>query len=234
MVKKAIILVGGKGERFRPLTLATPKPLLPLHGKMILEHILNTLRNQGVKDITLTICYKAEQFRKKIGSGEKFGVNVSYVEEQGPMGTAGFLNLHPIRETTIVINGDDIFFFDLHEFLKKHRKGTTKGGIATLALTQVQDPSSFGTVKLDSSGERILEFVEKGKAASNSVSVGNYIMEPDIMRYVPKKQFVMFEKDIFPQLAREGKLFAYPSKAKWIYARDLADYNMWNSRKSLL
>src|SRR3989344_2473897 len=196
MVKKAIILVGGKGERFRPLTLATPKPLLPLHGKMILEHIFNTLRNQGVKDITLTICYKAEQFRK--------------------------------------INGDDIFFFDLHEFLKKHRKGTTKGGIATLALTQVQDPSSFGTVKLDSSGERILEFVEKGKAASNSVSVGNYIMEPDIMRYVPKKQFVMFEKDIFPQLAREGKLFAYPSKAKWIYARDLADYNMWNSRKSLL
>ena len=231
MVKKAIILVGGKGERFMPLTLTTPKPLLPFHGKMIVEHIFNILSSQGVRDITLTVCYKAEQFRKKIGDGSKFGVNVSYVEENGPMGTAGFLNLHRIKETTIVINGDDIFYFDLHEFLKKHRKATTNGAVATLALTQVQDPNSFGTVTLD--GDKITSFVEKGKAASNFVSVGNYIIEPEVMKYFPRKQFVMFEKDIFPQLAREGKLFAFQSNAKWVYARDLADYNMWNARKSL-
>lgn len=219
---KAIILVGGKGERLMPLTNEIPKPLLPIKGKAIVEYILDNLKKNGVRDIILSVGYKKELFKEKYGDGSSHGLNIEYIEENEPLGTAGFLRLKPITETTLVINGDDIFELDLNEFLRKHKNFVESGAVATLSLVAVDDTESFGTVKLD--GDRITSFTEKGRGESNLVSVGHYLIEPSIMRYAPDKKRLMFETDLFPKLASGGKLFSWPSSNKWIHIRDLNEY----------
>ncbi len=223
---KAIVLAGGVGERLRPLTDEVPKPLLLLQGKAIVEHIFDILKKNNVTDVTLAVGYKKEKVMERFADGSAFGFNIDYIEEDEPLGTAGFLKMMPIKETTLVMNGDDIFDFNLNDFLKKHKEFVEKGAVATLSLVSLDDTESFGTVKLDA--DKIADFVEKGKPASNFVSVGHYLIEPTVMQYLPDKKRIMFETDIFPKLAAEGRLFAYPSNAKWIYIRDLEDYRRLN------
>lgn len=223
---KAIVLVGGKGERLMPLTDEIPKPLLPIKGKAIVEYIFDNLKKNGVKDVTLTVGYKKELIKERYGDGSSYGLNIDYIEENEPLGTAGFLRLKPIDETTLVINGDDIFELNLNEFLGRHKGFVEKEAVITLSLVPLKDTAFFGTVKLD--GDRITAFIEKGKAESNLVSVGHYLVEPSIMKYVPNQKKIMFETDIFPKLAQEDKLFAYPSPDKWTYIRDLDDYYRLN------
>ncbi|OYT41851.1 hypothetical protein B6U80_00350 [Candidatus Pacearchaeota archaeon ex4484_26] len=226
MIKKAIILAGGKGERLRPLTYETPKPLLEFRGKMMIEHIFEMLKREGIIDVTLTLCYLPEVFKERLGDGSKFGLNINYVVENEPLGTAGFLRSMPLTETTFVINSD-VFFtnFDVKTFLAKHKKFTAEGAYATLALAYVENTQGLGTVKLN--GERIEDFIEK-EQVSNYVNAGHYLLEPSVMKIIKDlsldKKKIMFETDIFPKLAEKGKLFAYLSDAEWIHIRDLEAY----------
>lgn len=224
MVRKAIILAGGKGERLRPLTLTTPKPLLEFRGKMIIEYIFDMLKKENIRDVTLTLCYKPEVFKETLGDGKDFGLNINYIDEEEPLGTAGFLKLKPITETTLVINSD-VFFnnFNINDFLQWHNNFVEKGAVATLTLTYVKDTEGLGTVKLDSGVAKIEYFMEK-EEASNYVSAGYYLLEPTIMDYLPNKKKIMFEIDLFPKLAKEGKLFAYLCNSDWIHIRDLNTY----------
>ena len=226
---KAIILAGGKGERLRPLTYTLPKPLLPFRGKeMMIEHIFDMLKKYDIKDVTLTLCYLPNVFKEKIGDGKNFGLNVDYIveNEQEPLGTAGFLRNISITETTLVINSD-VFFtnLDVAEFLEKHKEHVKKGAVATLVLSYVENTEGLGTVKMHDN--KIKAFVEKGYA-SNYINAGHYLLEPsviDLIQELPaEKKKIMFEKEIFPSLAVDDKLYAYPSKAEWIHVRDLEVY----------
>jgi NDP-sugar pyrophosphorylase family protein len=211
---KAIVFCGGEGTRLRPLTHKIPKPMVPLQGRTILEHLFDLFKKYNVKDIILTTCYLKEKMREYYGDGKKFGVNIKYVEEEKLLGTANHIALanEYLKETFFVSNGDELKDIDLDNMLKQHKK--TKA-IVTIALREVPDPSHYGVVKLD--GDKILEFVEKPKkeeAPSNFINAGFYIMEPEVINYIPQ-DYAMLEKEVFPRLAKEGKLYGYKFKGQW-------------------
>lgn len=214
-IRKAIVLAGGLGTRLRPLTNKIPKPLIPLgDGRTLTEHVFDILKRAGVNDIILSLCYKAEEIQRYFSDGSKHDVKINYAIEKEPMGTAGPLILTPrIEEPFIIVNGDNLFDIDLKKMHKFHKENNA---IVTIALTRVDDPSNSGVVRLD--GNKIVEFVEKpkkGEEPSNLISSGYYIVEPEIFDHIPKEDFVMLEKHVFPKLAEEGKLFGYFHDGKW-------------------
>lgn len=213
MLKKAVILAGGKGTRMRPFTYEIPKSMIPIQGKPILQHIIELLRKYEIRDIILSIGYRGDKVREYFGNGSHFGVKITYIEEKEELGTAGSLNLMKdlLRETFLMFNGDILININLHDFINFHHE---KKGLATIALTPVEDPSRFGVVELK--GDRILKFIEKPTSTkSNLISAGVYILEPEVINYVPEGH-AMMETDVFPKLAEEGKLYGYPSEGQWL------------------
>lgn len=223
--RKSIILAGGEGTRLRPLTYKTPKPLIEVNGRALTEHVLDILKKFEVKEIVLSVSYMADKVKSYFGDGSKFGVKIEYVKEERPMGTAGPLILmKKLDDTFIMVNGDNLFNLHFKKMYKVHIKNKAT---ATIALTQVEDVSSFGVARLK--GEKILEFVEKPKkeeAPSNYISSGYYILEPDVFDLVKGKKFAMMEKDVFPVLAKEGKLFGYKDKGQWFDTGTFEEYEM--------
>ncbi len=155
---KAIILAGGLGTRLRPLTDVTPKPLLSIKGKPIIEHAILNFKKHGITDIILSIGYKADVIKEYFGDGSKWGVNISYCIEDQPMGTGGALKMASagIGETFVAINGDNLADFDWTAAIDTHKKNKAK---VTLQLFPVEDVTKFGIARLD--GEKIVEFIEK-------------------------------------------------------------------------
>jgi len=213
-VRKALILAGGKGTRMRPFTYEIPKPMIPVQGKPLLQHIIELNRKHGITDITLSIGYLGDRIKEYFGNGSRFGTNISYLEEKEELGTAGCLNMirDEINEPFLMFNGDVLSDIDLTDFISFHEENKSTG---TIALTPVDDPSRFGVARLK--GSSILEFVEKpkkGKEPSKLINAGVYLLEPDVFNYVPKG-FAMMEKDVFPKLAKEGKLTGYSFTGQW-------------------
>lgn len=214
---KALILAGGKGTRMLPLTATTPKPMLKVQGKPLLEHNIDFLKRFGVQEIIISIGYLKEQIIDYFKDGAAFGVHITYIEEdpQQPMGTAG-----PLRkakdllkgDSFIVLNADELKDVNLEQFYRSHLQSE---GLATIALTTVKDPSLFGVAMLD--GNRILRFIEKpeqGSSPSKLINAGLYVFEPTILDMIPEG-FSMLEVDVFPKLARDGKLYGYPFSGSW-------------------
>lgn len=212
-VEKAVILAGGRGTRMRPFTYEVPKPMIPVQGKPLLQHIVELLRKYDIRDIILSTGYMGDKIREYFGNGSRFGVDVSYVEEKEELGTAGSLNLMKgmLNGTFLMFNGDILANIDLHDFIVFHRENRA---LATIALTPVKDPSRFGVARLR--GNRILEFIEKPKnnIRSKLINAGVYVLEPEVVEYVPEGR-AMMEKDVFPRLAEENKLFGYPFDGQW-------------------
>ncbi len=219
----AVILAGGKGTRLRPITYEIPKALIPVKGKTLTEHLFDLFKKYGIKNIILSVGYKKEKIKNFFDTGSFFGVNISYVEEDLPLGTAGPLKLAKSRlsKTFIVSNGDELKNIDLEKMYRLH---LNKKALATIALTTVEDPSQYGVAKLD--GSKILEFVEKpkkGKAPSKLINAGLYMIEPEVIDMIPDG-FAMLEKDVFPKLAKMGKLFGYPFSGQWF---DTGNMERW-------
>jgi NDP-sugar pyrophosphorylase family protein len=212
-VKKAFILAGGEGSRMRPFTYEVPKPLIPVQGKPLLQHILDLLRKYDVRDIILSTGYMGDKIKEYFGNGSRFGVQISYVEEEESLGTAGPLNLARdlLDKTFLMFNGDILANIDLQDFIDSHAKNN---GIATITLKLVRDPSRFGVAELR--GNRILRFIEKPDPGVKSrlINAGVYILEPEVIDYVPKGR-AMMETDVFPKLAEEGRLYGYPFDGQW-------------------
>lgn len=211
----AVILAGGEGTRLKPITLEIPKPLIPVKGKPLIDHIFDLLKKYGITDVVLAIGYKREKIIEHYSKDSK-GMNITFVEEEKPLGTAGPLRLaaKTIRGkgTIIVTNGDNLHDLDVKDMFKQHKR---TGALATLALTTVKDPSAYGVARL--SGSKILEFVEKPKkedAPSNLINSGFYMIEPEVLDMIPEGKS-MLEHDVFPKLARSGKLFGYPFAGQW-------------------
>ena len=211
-VKTAFILAGGKGTRMRPFTYELPKPLIPVQGRPLLQHILDLLRKYEIRDIIISTGYMCDKIKEYFGNGSKFGLDITYIEEKEELGTAGALNMSKdlLKDTFIMFNGDILANIDLHDLIDFHSRNE---GLATIALTPVDDPSRFGVADLK--GDRIMKFVEKPKThISNLINAGVYVLEPEVINYVPKGR-AMMETDVFPKLAAEGKLFGYPYDGQW-------------------
>lgn len=225
--EKALILIGGKGTRLRPLTYNTPKCMIDVHGKTLTEHLFDLLKKYGIRDVILSVGYLKEKVKEYYGDGSKFGVNITYVEEDEPLGTAGPLRLAKkyLNNSFIVTNGDELKNFNIPRMFRLHKR---KDALATLALTTVTDPSQYGVARL--SGSRILEFVEKPKkeeAPSNLINAGFYIMEPEVIDMI-SEGFSMLEKDVFPKLAREGRLRGFPTAGQWF---DIGNFERYEIAK---
>jgi mannose-1-phosphate guanylyltransferase len=210
----AVILAGGKGTHLKPLTDKTPRAMVEVNGKPILQYNVELCKKHGIKNIILSVGYMREQIIKYFGDGSKFGVNITYVEEKEPLGTAGALRLlkGQLTETFVLMNGDELKDVNLARLYQAHMESSAK---VTIALTTVEDPSTYGVALLD--GNRIVRFVEKPKkedAPSMLISAGLYLLEPDVINLVPEGH-AMVENDVFPKLAKEGVLYGYPISGQW-------------------
>jgi len=215
-ISKAIILVGGKGVRLRPFTYELPKAMLPIQGKPMIMHVLEQLKSHGVTDIILAVGYKGDKIKEYLGNGQQFGLNINYVSERRPLGTAGPLRRAKkyLTKSFFIVWGDILSSLNLTDFMHFHKE---HDGLATVALTTISDPSRYGVASLN--GNKIVGFVEKpkkNKAPSNLINSGMAIMEPEIIeKYVPKRGKAMVEYDVYPRLAADGKLFGYPFQGQW-------------------
>ncbi len=212
---KAVILCGGRGERMQPFTHEMPKPLFLVQGKPILEHMLDLFKKYDVRDVTFAVGHLKERIKNHLGDGLNYGIRAGYTGEEKPLGTAGCLKSLEgrVNGTFIVSNGDELKDINIDEMLLMHKRNNA---LATIALTEVENPSAYGVARLD--GEKILEFVEKppmGKEPSRFINAGFYIFEPEILRLIPK-EFAMLEKDVFPKIAQDGGLYGYKFKGQWL------------------
>ncbi len=211
-LRKAYILAGGKGSRLRPITYEIPKPMVPIKGRPILEHTIDLLRKYDVRDIIITIGYLGHKIKEYFGDGSKFGVRITYIEEDEALGTAGALRLAKplLDERFIMFNGDNLVNIDIDSLYEFHKENNA---IATIALTTVDDPSSYGVAVLE--GSKIKEFIEKPKnPPSKLINAGVYILEPQIIELVPKG-YSMIETDVFPKILQKGSLLGYPFLGQW-------------------
>ncbi|MBI3035258.1 NTP transferase domain-containing protein [Candidatus Woesearchaeota archaeon] len=219
----AVLLVGGRGTRLRPLTDKIPKALLEVQGKTITEHLFDLLKKYGIRDVALSVGYLKDKIKEHFGDGSGLGMNIAYVEESEPLGTAGPLKLAKgfLKDSFIVSNGDELKDINIPRMFRLHKR---KNALATIALTTVDDPSHYGVAKLD--GSRIMEFVEKpANPPSNLINAGFYIIEPEVIGMIPDG-FSMLEKDIFPKLARMGRLRGFPFAGQWFDIGNIERYKI--------
>ncbi len=223
---QAVILAGGKGTRLHPLTTNTPKPMVNLFDKPVLEHTIELLKQHGINDIVITLAYKADQIINHFGGGTKWGVNIQYALEDVPKGTAGGLrSLQPVlSDTFVVISGDAVTDFDLSSAIDFHR---SKSAIATMLLYSVDDPSQFGIVETETDG-RIQRFLEKPKPTetfTNTVNTGIYVLEPSIIDWIPYDRAYDFSRDLFPRfLENREPFYAIRADGYWCDVGNLAQY----------
>jgi mannose-1-phosphate guanylyltransferase/phosphomannomutase len=202
---KAVIMAGGEGTRLRPLTLSTPKPMLPIANVPMMEHIVGLLREHGFDDIVVTVAFLAQNIRTYFGDGSEFGVRIRYATEDSPMGTAGSVRnaQAELDERFLVISGDVLTDIDLGAVVAEHDR---RGAMATIALKAMENPVDFGIVITDAEG-RIERFLEKptwGEVFSDTINTGIYVLEPEIFDYIGEGQ-VDFSSDVFPKLLEENK-----------------------------
>lgn len=218
---KAVLLVGGKGTRLRPLTDKVPKALLEVQGKAVTEHLFDLFKKYGIRDVILCVGHLKGKIKDYFGDGSNFGMNISYADEDEPLGTAGPLKVarHLLKDSFIVSNGDELKNINIARMFRLHKR---KNALATIALTTVDDPSSYGVARLD--GSRIIEFVEKpSKPISNLINAGFYILEPEVIDMIPDG-FAMLERDVFPKIAKLGRLRGFPFAGQWFDIGDIERY----------
>jgi mannose-1-phosphate guanylyltransferase len=192
--------------------------MVPVMNVPFLERTLRRLKEAGIDDVILPAGYLPEAITSFFGDGSQLGLKIRYVIEETPLGTAGALkNIQQyITGPFFVLNGDVLTSLDLRAMRAEHEK---KGGVASLHLIRVEDPSAFGCVVHDADG-RIRSFVEKPKreeAPTNEVNAGTYLLEPEVLDAIPAGRAVSIERETFPQLIAAGKrLYAYTTSDYWI------------------
>jgi mannose-1-phosphate guanylyltransferase len=219
---RAVVLVGGFGTRLRPLTYTTPKPLLPVGHRPILEHVLANLARGGVTEAVLSLGFKPDDFRVAYPSGVCAGVALRYAVEDEPLDTAGAIRFAAheagfAAEPIVAVNGDVLTDLDVAALVAFHRSRAAEG---TIHLTPVEDPSAFGVVPMDERG-RVTAFIEKpprGSAPTNLINAGTYVLEPAVLERIPATGAVSIERETFPAMVADGRLFALATDDYWLDA----------------
>ncbi|MDP9072044.1 MAG: NDP-sugar synthase [Actinomycetota bacterium] len=222
-----MVLVGGAGTRLLPLTLTTPKQMLPIVEVAMIERVLAHLASHGVREAVLSMGYRPDAFLASFPEDRCAGVGLTYAVEPAPLDTAGAIRFAALAgkldDTFVVVNGDVLTDLDVGALVGFHHDC---GAEATVSLTAVEDPSSFGVVTTDETG-RVQAFVEKPPredAPSNLINAGTYILEPGVLDRIPPGRRVSIEREVFPALVELGVLYAMPSDGYWIDAGTAAKY----------
>lgn len=220
---QSVIIAGGRGTRLSPLTHGCPKPMLPLIERPFLAWMVERCRAAGVTDILMNVHYQAGQIQDYFGDGDRFGVQIRYIQESEPLGTAGAMKLaepYFTGEPLIVFNADILTDLDLGALIQAHQQANAK---ATLTLTRVENPTAFGLVELwstnsdpqsvvPSSSQKVRAFREKPSAAEaaqlgiDTINAGTYVLEPDLFTEYPSGAPLSFERTIFPRLLEQEQL----------------------------
>jgi mannose-1-phosphate guanylyltransferase len=217
---EAVVLVGGKGTRLRPLTLSAPKPMLPTAGVPFLAHLLSRIREAGIRRAVLGTSYLAETFEKHFGDGAALGLDLTYVVEDEPLGTGGGIrNVAPLLtsgpdDPVLVLNSDVLSSHDIAAQVKAHVDAASD---VSLHLTVVEDPRAFGSVPTDAHG-RVLAFLEKSnEPATNRINAGCYVFRRAVIDAIPPGRAVSVERETFPGLLRDGALvLGYVEPGYWL------------------
>ena len=202
-IKKAIILAGGSKNNL-------VKSLFKVRNKPLIMHNIELLKKYKIKDIIIAVDAYSAKIKNVLENGKD--INILYLEEKKPLGTAGPLKLAKLylKETFIVCNADELKNIDLDDIYKFHKKNNA---LITIALTTSKETKEYGVVRMK--GNKIIEFFEKPKKhVSNLINAGLYIMEPSIIDKIPEG-FAMMERDLFPQVAKEGRLYGYTFDGQW-------------------
>ena len=210
------MLAGGEGTRLRPLTLTTPKPVMPLAGRPFLSFMLDWVHSHGVDEVILSCGFMSDAVKSVLGDIYE-GMRLRHVTEDEPLGTGGPVRLAYeeglLEERLLVLNGDVLTDIDLTAELEQHE---ATGARATLALYPVEDTSSYGVVPTAEDGQ-VTEFIEKGggEAPTNRINAGAYVIERDVIESIPSGRAVSFEREVFPTLVGNG-LYGYDAAGYWI------------------
>jgi mannose-1-phosphate guanylyltransferase len=245
---KAMILAAGKGTRVRPITHTTPKPMIPILQKPVMEFLLELLRQHGFNEIMVNVSHLAEEIENYFRDGQRFGVQIAYSFEGRiedgeligeALGSAGGLKRiqdfqHFFDDTFVVLCGDALIDLDLTEAVRRHKQ---KGAMASLITRRVprEEVSSYGVVVTDAEG-RVLSFQEKpdvAEAASDMINTGIYIFEPQVLDFIPSGEPFDIGADLFPRLVAAGAPFyALPMEFEWVDIGKVPDY--WQAIRSVL
>jgi mannose-1-phosphate guanylyltransferase len=216
---KAILLAGGKGTRLRPLTVHTPKPIVPILGRPFLYHQIDLLRQvPEIDEVILSLNYQPRRIEEIFGEGEGLGLRVRYVVEPMPLGTGGAVRYagDSLTDSVVVFNGDVLTQVDLGAVLRMHRERKAK---ATIVLTPVENPRAYGLVETDADGtvRRFLEKPGDDEITCNTINAGIYVLEPETFDRIPKDTAWSIERSYFPSLIDRGETFvAYVYDGYWI------------------
>jgi NDP-sugar pyrophosphorylase family protein len=216
---KAILLAGGKGTRLRPLTIHTPKPIVPIFNRPFLHYQIDLLKQvPEIDEVILSLNYQPRRIEEIFGDGSDVGIKIRYVVEPAPLGTGGAVKYagDKLTESVVVFNGDVLTQIDLAAVIRLHRERNAK---ATIVLTPVDNPSAYGLVETDADSN-ITRFVEKPKPdeiTTNNINAGIYVLEPDTFDRIPSDVAWSIERSYFPSLIeREETFVAYIYKGYWI------------------
>jgi NDP-sugar pyrophosphorylase family protein len=216
---KAILLAGGRGTRLRPLTIHTPKPIVPIFDRPFLQYQLDQLKQvREIDEVILSLNYQPRRIEEKFGDGGDTGLAIRYVVEPQPLGTAGAVRYagESLRESVIVFNGDVLTEVDLGAVVALHRERKAR---ATIVLTPVENPSAYGLVETDVRGNitRFLEKPNPDEITCDTINAGIYVLEPDTFDRIPKDMPWSIERSFFPSLVERGETFvAYVHRGYWI------------------
>lgn len=215
---RAVILAGGEGTRLRPLTLSTPKPVVPVVDRPFLRHQIDLLVRAGVREIVFSVAYRPERVEAVFGDGSALGVRIRYAVEETPLGTGGAVrNALPLLDgRTVVLNGDILTDVDLGAVVARHEAQKAR---ATILLTPVANPAAYGLVETDPAG-RVLRFLEKPRPeqiTTNTINAGIYVLETDSLELMAAGVNTSIERVFFPALLERGEKVLGPvHRGYWI------------------
>ncbi len=219
-------MAGGQGTRLRPLTSNQPKPMLPIVGRPMMEHVLRLAHRHGITEVIATVQFLASVVRNYFGDGEDLGVSLAYATEEEPLGTAGSVrNASPyLDDRFLVLSGDTVTDVDLTALTRFHQM---KNAAVTVTVRRVDDPLEFGIVITDEEG-RVERFLEKpgwGDVFSDTINTGIYVMEREVLDFIPDGEEFDFSKDLFPLLLDKGlPIYAHVSDRYWTDVGNLEGY----------
>jgi len=232
---KALFLAGGMGTRLKPLTDNLPKPMVPIMNKPLLERTMLNLKKCGITEAVISTCYHPEHIKEYFKKGNNINLKIEYIVEDSPLGTGGAIKKAEeyFNETFIVFNSDILCDIDLSKMIDFHK---SKQALATIAVTEVQDPSIYGVIEYDANGYAI-SFKEKPKAgetSSKSINAGIYIFEPAIFNEIAADRAVSIEREIFPNLLKnDQKIGIYKIGSYWMDIGTIEKYRQahWDIMK---
>lgn len=216
---KAILLAGGKGTRLRPLTLHTPKPIVPIFNRPFLHYQIDLLKQvPEIDEVILSLNYQPRRIEDVFGDGSRLGIKIRYVVEPSPLGTGGAVRYagDSLTDSVVVFNGDVLTQVDLQAVLRLHRDRKAR---ATIVLTRVENPSAYGLVETDEAGD-VRRFIEKpspDEITTHYINAGIYVLEPETFERIPRDVPWSIERSFFPSFIERNEVFvAYKHDGYWI------------------